>query len=50
MGPLVLDEGIALMEASRTVSALDLHGGVAVQVAQMDPCWRHRRHCCPVAL
>lgn len=50
MGPLVLDEGIALMEASRTVSAFDLHGAVAVQVAQMDTCWRHRRHCCPVAL
>lgn len=38
MGPLVLDEGVALMEAGGTVSALDLHGAVAVQVAQMDTC------------
>lgn len=38
MGPLVLNEGIALMEASGTVSALHLLRALAVQVTQMDTC------------
>lgn len=44
VGPLVLKEGIALVEGGRAVSALDLLGAVAVQVAQMDTCKRGRRH------
>lgn len=45
MGPLVLNEGIALMEASGAVSAPDLLSAVAVQVAQMDTCKSRRRRC-----
>lgn len=44
VGPLVLKEGIAFVEGGRAVSALDLLGAVAVQVAQMDTCKRGRRH------
>lgn len=33
VGPLVLKEGIAFVEGGRAVSALDLLGAVAVQVA-----------------
>lgn len=44
VSPLVLNEGIALMEASGTVAAFELHGAVAVHVAQMDTCESHRRH------
>lgn len=38
VGPLVLKEGVALVEGGRTVPALDLLGTVAVQVAQVDTC------------
>lgn len=40
----MLKEGIALMEASGTVSALHLLWAVAVQVTQMDTYENRRRH------
>lgn len=44
VSPLVLNEGVALMEASGTVATLHFHGAVAMQVAQMDTCESRGRH------
>lgn len=44
VSPLVLNEGVALVEASGAVATFELHGAVAVHVAQMDTCESHGRH------